>query len=535
MEGDDALFTPIGAARMMKDAVLFVHGQNDIRGVAEFSFERRLLPHLEYFLDASKAIFGVNQLKKAAQLRISTDTLDYNSIKAGQAQLSCSFRDKSLEVLETTRLIDYLVERKLSAEEILPSPLLNRRYFKDLNAKDSRWAQRVVDVQRLAQDSMIILASAFTRQGRPRAAARLELSLVYLLLGTLDNDITPPVAHISNLAIAVRDTAKYKEAETLLRFALAEWPRTHPKTKTMLPRIQNNLATVLSRMGKYQEAEALRSEISSLVARDSATLSEDEIARMSDQAVNLSRQEKYAEASELGRAVLAWREINLPSGHPDICLSQHSLAVAFEKQNLLVEAESMAKKALEGRLALFPPGHIAILRSMSDLAVIFRKQRKLDEAAELYQEALDEYSRYHGDDHDETIRIRKNLAVVWAYQKKFKEACDALGACTKKLAVKLGIENPVTLNAINDWANCLIDLERLRGASNLFWYVLQVRLRVLIVDKALNDAFTGLNNVRKQYARLGKSRMVQWLDDTVPQHEAQMLAKFRPEQERDQK
>lgn len=536
LEGDDSLFIPVAAARMMRDAVVFVHGQEDVREVAEFGFERRLLPHLEFFLDASKAIFGVEPLKKAAQLRISKDTSECNIIQAGQAQLNVSSRifcEKSMEVLEITRSIDYLVERPPPAEEILPSPLLIQRYFRYVNREDSWLAQQVVDIQKVARDSMIILANAFSRQGKHRAAARLELSLIYFFLGTLDNDITPVVAQISNLATEIRDTARYKEAEILLRFALAEWPRTHPDTEKRLPRIKDNLAVVLSRLGRFQAVEALWSEDSSLVARDSATSTEDKIMRMSDQVVNLNRREKYIEASELGRAVLAWRETNLPPGHPDICLSLNNLAVALEKQNLLAEAETMAKKALEGRQALFSPGHIAILRSMSNLAVIFSKQGKLDEAAELSQEASDGFSQYHGDDHDETIRTRKNLAVVWARQKKFEKACDAFGACAKKLAVKLEIEHPVTLNAINDWANCLIDLKRLRGASNLFWYVLQVRLRVLVVDKALNDAFTGLSTVRKEYARLGKSRMVKWLDDTVPNHEAQMLSKLRQNQRSD--
>ena len=533
LESYNSLFLPVTAARMMKDAILFVHGQNDIRSVVEFGFERRLLPHLVYFLDASKVIFGVEPMKKAAQLRMSRDTLVDNPLQADQPQLNVSsriFRQKSVEVLEITRSIDYLVERVPPAEDVLPSPLLSRRYFQYGNTKDSRGPQQCVDIQKLAHDSMIILADAFHRQGRHRAAARLKLSLIYFLLGTLDNDITPPIAHISNLATEFRETTKYKEAETLLHFALAEWPRTHPETERMLPRIKNSLAVVLSRMGRYQEAGALRSEISSLVAIDLATLTEDEIHRTSDRVVDLNRQEKYAEASKLGRAVLAWRETNLPPGHADICLSLNSLAVALEKQNLLVEAESLGKKALEGRQALFSPGHIAILRSMCNLAVTCSKQGKLDKAAEILQEALDGYSQYHGNDHEETIRTRKNIATIWARQKKFEKACDAFGACAKQLAVKLDIEHPATLKAINDWANCLIDLKRLKGASNLFWYVLQVRLRVLVIDKALNNAFTGLSAVRGEYARLGKKRMVKWLDDTVPKHEAEMQAKFRQQQ-----
>ena len=521
---------------MMKDAVLFVHAQRDIRGLAEYNFERRLLPHLEYFLDASQAVFGVEQLKMAAQLRFSIDTSEYKSIQTGQVQMHTSsrtFRDRYLELLEITGSIDYLVGRTLPNEEVSPSPLLTRRYFRDLNAeKDTLYAQRVMDIQEVAGNSMVILAKALSRQGRSRRAARLELSLIYFYLGILDNDIAPLLTHIANFAVNVRDTAIYQEAEKLLRFALAKWPRTHPDTHTVLPRIQNNLAVTLSRMGKYQEAEALQSQISPSVSGDSAAFSMDVINRMSDRVVNLIRQENYAEASKLGKAVLALRETNLPPGHPDICLSLNNLALALEKQNLLAEAELMSKRALEGRQALFSSGHIAILRSKVNLAAIFRKQDKYDEAAKLYEDALDDYLHYHGD-HEETILTRKNLAVLWADQKKYKEACNALSACAKQLAVKLGIEHRFTLGAINDWARCLVELKQLRGATNLFWYVLQVRLRILTIDKAMDAAFLGLTAVRMEYARIGKTRIVQWLDDTVPKHEAQMMARLRQKQLKD--
>jgi tetratricopeptide (TPR) repeat protein len=409
----------------------------------------------------------------------------------------------------------------------MPSPLVGRRYFKDLNAKDPEWANHVVDLQELASSSMIILADAFDRQGRHRASARVEMSLIYFMLRYLEpNDTTPLLAHISNLASQFRDMGKYKEAETLYRFAIREWPASHAQTATQLPRLKGSLAVTLSRMGKYEDVAILHTEMSSLQTGDSTEPSEGKVMETNNRAVNLFRQEKYSEAEALHRSVLAYREKTLGPEHPHTCLTLNGLANALEKQNKLPEAEEMHKRALQGRKAIFPEGHIAILRSMNNLAVTLKKRGKLVEAAKQYSEALDGYVRWQGEDHEETIRTRKNLAVVWAVQTDFAKAAPELATCAKQLASTLGIEYPVTLGAINDWANILIDLGRLKGASNLFWYVLQVRLRVCVNDKALRNAFEGLGSVRRQYARRGKMNEVKELDKKVPKHEALLLTKL---------
>ena len=506
------MFTTVAAARMMKDATIFVHGQHASRGTQEYIFERRLLPHIEFLIKVNETMFGVPAMRKALQLA--------NTTNAG-------FRDKVLTILDAVLSKSILTSTNDTAEEAKGSPLVGQRYFENLNVKDPELANRIIDVKELTSSSMIILANALDRQGRHRASARLELSLIYFMLAFFEpNDVTPVLAHISNLASQLRDIAKYQEAETLFRFTLREWPASHDSAARQIPRLKSSLAATLSRMGKYEEVALINSELSE---QYSAELTKENAIDMNNCAVNLFRRENYTEAEALHRSVLSYREAKLGLEHPDTCLTLNGLANALEKQGQLAEAEAMHKTALQGRQAIFPDGHIAILRSMNNLAVTLKKRGHLVEAAKQYSEALDGYVRCQGEDHDETIRTRKNLAVVWALQKDFARAAPEMATCAKLLASTLGIEHPATLNAISDWANILIDLGRLKGASNLFWYILQVRLRVCVNDKALRSAFEGLSNIRKQYARRGKTDRVKELHQKVPKHEALLLAKFAPQ------
>lgn len=530
LETQDRMFTTIGVARMLKDAITFVHGQTAPRTGEEGIFEKRLLPHLEHFLRFSQSIIGVEPLRLAVFARVQTGTQKQQADSIATQNQNLTFQYKVLELLDTTRQLSYLVDDNLPSNSICPSPLLAHRYFRDLDATNDRWRQTVLDVEETTTKSLIILGDAFTRQGRPQEGARVELSLIYLLLGMVKDDLTGALVHIGNLANQLRDLAEYQIAVNLMDFVIANWPTSQAETTEKLVELKSILAVTFSRMGRWVDANALFAEIGTHEQQDTVIDSDREAFVLNQQAVNLTRQEKYSAAEKLHRAVLQWREKSLPPNHPQILEALNGLAVTLEKQNKLDEAEALHRRTLEHRQNLFSRGHIAILRSTLNLGVTLKKQGRLADAELLYKEALADYEAFQGPDHDETIRTRMNLAVLYADQSNFAIACPMLAACAKALAVKMGIEHPQTLNAISSWAFCLINIGNLTGARNLFAYILHVRRRVLVNDHALRQAFEGLSSVRRRYVALGYAEKLQRLDDMVGKQERLLMERFVAQQ-----
>src|SRR6185369_17292211 len=118
--------------------------------------------------------------------------------------------------------------------------------------------------------------------------------------------------------------------------------QTHPSYGTSL----HELASVLSRQGKYGEAEDL--------LRQALTLFEKALGRthpsygttLHELASVLSRQGKYGEAEDLLRQALALFEESLGVAHPSYGASLHELAGVLSRQGKYGEAEDLLRQAL---------------------------------------------------------------------------------------------------------------------------------------------------------------------------------------------
>jgi Flp pilus assembly protein TadD len=89
--------------------------------------------------------------------------------------------------------------------------------------------------------------------------------------------------------------------------------REHPDTLTSM----SNLALVLGRQGKYEEAEAMNRQTLALKETVLGREHPDTLTSMSNLALVLGRQGKYEEAEAMNRQTLALRETVL--GHARAC------------------------------------------------------------------------------------------------------------------------------------------------------------------------------------------------------------------------
>lgn len=497
----DRMFFTLGAARMMSDALHYVDKHSAVRTTEEFAFEKKLLPHMESFMRVNGSLLGPASLRKAMeQVAYSNNAFREQVISRVDAVLS----NLGLDILDYDKTMD-----------TQPSILIGLRFYRSENPIHPKNHGQITDTQTIALNGLIPMADAFSRLGRHQASMRVNLATMYYLLSFSDaTDITPVIARLVNIAHELRETSKYAAAEELYRFAIEKWPRSHPDTADRVRQFKIGLATTMSRLGRYEEADRLHSELSLVRQGPEDVFDEQAVLEMSNRAVHLSRVGKYEEAEAIHRAVLRSREEYIGAEHPKTLLTLNSLALSLEKQNKLPEAEALHRRALFGRQTTRPEGHEDISRSMNNLAVTLKKQRKFIEAMELYAKALETQVQWQGELHSETLTTRKNLGVLFAGLKNFAAGEYQVRKSVLGFAKTLGLEHPVTLHAIVDWAGILKDMNRLDGSRNLCVYVLQVRTRIYILDSALRNAITGMQSLVNQFVREGQMDKAKSLEVT---------------------
>ena len=511
LDPEDRMFTAVGAASMLKDAILSVCKQHEIRSITEYTFEKRLLPHMEYFLRASDSIFGATAMRK------SLETVNYPDM---------AFRGRVLSVVDTALSTTKLHQNHSSTEAAQGSPLIGKRYYTSTNPVDPQFSNTIHDVRAISYTSMIVMEEVFGRQGRHRASVSITVALIYFMLGFSEGqNVSAIVTHIGNLAGQLRDTENYREAEPLYRFAIAEWPPAASTAVEQTGVLKSGLASMLSKLGRYDEANDIILELQPIGSLTRADLNDNELTRLSNEAINLERQGKFEAAEKSHRSVLEARRRIHGSQHPDTCTTLNSLAVVLEKQNKLTEAEQLHREALASRQAFLSEGHDEILRSMSNLAVTLKKQGKFNEATKLYSEAIQFSTQWRGETHSETLRTSKNLAVLWAVQRDFERAEPEMGRCTEGLTTTLGLDHPATLDAIASWGNILRDMGRLDAACDRYWSILQVRLRKPAQDSPTRQAFLGLQSVERIHAQKGQDEMAGMINEKTRKFVAELQAR----------
>ncbi|OCK72922.1 hypothetical protein K432DRAFT_411225 [Lepidopterella palustris CBS 459.81] len=174
----------------------------------------------------------------------------------------------------------------------------------------------------------------------------------------------------------------------------------------------SNLALVLWRQGKYEEAESMNRQI--LARREKVLGAEhlDTLTSMSNLALVLWRQGKYEEAESINRQTLARGEKLLGAEHPDTLMSMNNLALVLESQGKYKEAESMNRQTLASRKKVLGKEHPDTLTSMANLASTYRNQARLKEAEELEVRVAETRTKTLGDEHLDTLASKEILALT---------------------------------------------------------------------------------------------------------------------------
>jgi non-specific serine/threonine protein kinase/serine/threonine-protein kinase len=229
---------------------------------------------------------------------------------------------------------------------------------------------------------------------------------------TTSSGQVPDCESVNNLGVAYLCLGRFKEAEPLLKQALAGFRERlgsdHPQTLIA----SNNLAGCYMELRRYADAEPLYQEVFKI---RTAALGADHpktLFSMNFVALALDARGKPNEAEPLLRQVLEARRKLLGPAHSDTLTSESNLAQVLQKLNKQAEAESLFKQALGGQRKL-GADHPDTYRYMNDLAVLYRDQKRFAEAEPLLTEAVTGARKILGPTHPQTQLYLKNLVELY--------------------------------------------------------------------------------------------------------------------------
>jgi tetratricopeptide (TPR) repeat protein len=256
---------------------------------------------------------------------------------------------------------------------------------------------------------------------------------------------------VRNLALVLERQGKYDEAEAMHRRDLSEkvLGREHPDTLTGL----NNHGLVLERQGKYNEAEAVHRrdlEVSEKVLGEHP----DTLTSVSNLGLVLERQGKYDEAEAMHRRALKGREKALGE-HPHTLTSVSKLGCVLERQGKYDEAEAMHQRALEGHEKLLGREHPNTFTCVSNLGSVLERQGKYDKAEAMHRRALEGREKVLGREHPDTLTSVYHLAFLFHRKEHYSTAVRLYQRACKGYLEVLGVEHPFLAACLQHYKSAL--------------------------------------------------------------------------------
>jgi tetratricopeptide (TPR) repeat protein len=217
---------------------------------------------------------------------------------------------------------------------------------------------------------------------------------------------------LNHLALVLNDTNRLEEAETLFRRALAiaeaAYGPDHPAVAIDL----NNLALLLMDTNRLEEAETL---FRRALAIDEAAYGPDHPAvatKLSNLASLLFSTNHLEEVEPHFRRALAIDEAAYGPDHPSVATNLNNLALLLKYTNRLEEAETLFRRAIAIHEASYGPGHPAVAPDLNNLGSLLRDTNRLEDAEPLFRRALAIQESSFVPDHPRTLKIRENLDLL---------------------------------------------------------------------------------------------------------------------------
>lgn len=287
------------------------------------------------------------------------------------------------------------------------------------------------------------------------------------------------IASMSGLSTALRQQARYPEAEELQRRILQSSIRVlgleHPYTLA----ITNSLAEVLRQSGRYLPAEE---EQQLTLSRCSAVLGHTHpsaLASMNNLAIIHYQKGNHKQAELLCRELLQRKIDCLGETHVDLAATMNSLAIILDQTGRYREAEEQHRRTLQLSRETFGDEHAETMASVTNLAGVLYRQGRYREAEEQHRLALRTITKELDNDHPDALANTNGLAEALRQQGDYREAEQLHRRTLQGVTKTLGLDHPSTLMVKTNLAATLLQSGNCQGAEDMFRESLIGKARIL--------------------------------------------------------
>jgi len=140
---------------------------------------------------------------------------------------------------------------------------------------------------------------------------------------------------------------------------------------------------------------------------------------MSNLASVLERQNRYDEAERLYREALEIQERVFGREHPDTLFSMNGLGALFMTIGQYDRAALLFRETLRIRRRVLGDDHPETLNSKRNLAALYEEQGRYDDAESLFREVVDDRRRILAADHPDLLSSQDDLARVLNARNRF--------------------------------------------------------------------------------------------------------------------
>jgi tetratricopeptide (TPR) repeat protein len=239
--------------------------------------------------------------------------------------------------------------------------------------------------------------------------------------------------------------ARYVEAESLMRQALAIEEKVRGPEHTAVATSLNNLAELLRETNRVNEAEPLYRQALAIDEKIHGPEHADVAISLNNLAELLRAVDRHEEAEPLYRRALAIDEKAYGPDHPDVARDLNNLALLLMETNRVKEAEPLCRRALANDEKAYGPHHPDVATALNNLAALLRMSNRFDEAEPLYRQALDISDKTLGPEHP-TVALRlNNLARLFQDTNRLKDAEPLYRRALAIVEKSLGPKHPSTV------------------------------------------------------------------------------------------
>ncbi len=431
--------------------------------------------------------------KGAAQLgptfeELAADPLLFNTAIKALLAYSLVQRDSTQQTLTVHRLVQAVLRERLSEamqsvwarrvlqamSQLFPSGRFQASYWQDC---EQLLTHALVCVT-LSEDKVLrftLMSNVATYLlNRARFAEAESLYRQALAIGEqelgLEHALIADVLH--GLAVLYSDQGKYEEAKPLHRQALQIREQTLETTHPSIAISLTMLAEVYKNQGRYEEAEPLYARALHIWKQNATRNDPAKAMLLNNLGTLYIDQGRYEEAEPLyAQALHIWKEA-LGLNDPQVAYAFNNLAVIYAEQGKYGEAESLLKQALQIREQVLGLEHPQLTYPLNNLAEISAIQGKYEEAESLFKRALQIGKQTLGSEHSQVAVSLGELAALYSKQGKYEEAEPFY---KRALHIWEHIQHPQTAHALTGLATLYSEQGKCEQAESLYQRALTVR------------------------------------------------------------